>query len=423
MGSRENACPIIADHPFDSSNRDQPHAEQRTLEARHPRRCPLRQSRDVLRDGLQGRRLRQADDRRCQRAFDDHAVQRGSAAAGGCGDSRDQEVRSERAGVRHADRIGRDQHGHRRHEVLAGVARSHRRFDRNLRARPMDGRRARDRRLRQEHAGRLDGDRALQCPCDLRLWRHREARSLQRQGPDDRVVVRSGRRIHRRPTERKRLQRDRAPLRARLGLVWRHVHRQYDELVVRSARHQPAVLVDDGQSGRRESEEHRRERARAGRRDQESIVAAPDHHAQVDRKRGVADHGSRRLDQRSAALPRDSALGRCRMDAGGLRASAPQSTGARRSETFGPLCRDRPAQGRRHSASAEDIAGEWFAARRLHHDHRQDDGRDAGRCAGRAAQRSGRHPPIFKSDVRARASGGAERQPRSRKGVSQKSPG
>ncbi len=111
------------------------------------------------------------------------------------------------AGVRHADGVGRDQHGHRRHEVFAGIARSHRRFDRNLRARPVDGRRARDRRLRQEHAGRRDGDRALQRARDLRLWRHRETGSLQRQGPHDRVVVRSSRRIHRRPLESKRISR------------------------------------------------------------------------------------------------------------------------------------------------------------------------------------------------------------------------
>ena len=43
-------------------------------------------------------------------------------------------------------------------------------------------------------------------------------------------------------------------MRTGLGLMRRHVHRQHDEFVVRSARHQPAVFIDDGQSGQRESE-------------------------------------------------------------------------------------------------------------------------------------------------------------------------
>ena len=37
--------------------------------------------------------------------------------------------------------------------------------------------------------------------------------------------------------------------------------------------------------------------------------AARHHHAQVDRERDRAHHGDRRLDQRSAALPRDRARG------------------------------------------------------------------------------------------------------------------
>jgi dihydroxy-acid dehydratase len=56
-----------------------------------------------------------------------------------------------------------------------------------------------------------------------------------------------------------------------------------------------------------DSARHRREGA--GQCDPEGHEAARHHHAQVDRERGRADHGDRRLDQRGAALPRDRARG------------------------------------------------------------------------------------------------------------------
>ncbi len=68
----------------------------------------------------------------------------------------DQGMRRQSASVRHADDFRRHVDGHRRHEVLADLARSHRRLHRNRRQRAVDGRRARHRRLRQEHAGRHD---------------------------------------------------------------------------------------------------------------------------------------------------------------------------------------------------------------------------------------------------------------------------
>ncbi len=80
--------------------------------------------------------------------------------------------------------------------------------------------------------GGVDGDRTLQCPCNLRLRRDGEARTLQRQRPDDRLVVRSSGRVQGGPTERKRLQGNRASLRAGLGIVRRHVYREHNELVI-----------------------------------------------------------------------------------------------------------------------------------------------------------------------------------------------
>ena len=68
------------------------------------------------------------------------------------------------ADLRHAHHLRRHGHGHRGHEVLAGQPRSHRRLHRDLRAGPVDGRRAGRGRLRQEHARRHDGHPAANVP-------------------------------------------------------------------------------------------------------------------------------------------------------------------------------------------------------------------------------------------------------------------
>ncbi len=116
----------------------------------------------------------------------------------------------------------------------------------------------RDRRLRQEHAGCHDGDRTLQRAGDLRVRRHRQAGPLQGRGPDHRFGVRGGRRVHRRAHRRGGLQADRAALHPGLGVLRRHVHGQHDELVVRGARHEPAVFLDHGQPGPGKGRQHGR---------------------------------------------------------------------------------------------------------------------------------------------------------------------
>ena len=136
-------------------------------------------------------------------------------------------------------------------------------------------------------------------------------------------------------------------------LVRRHVHRQHDELVVRGARHVAAVFVDDGEPRSGKGRLRRRIGARAGRSGQEGPEAARHHHEEVDRERRRADHGDRRLDQRRAALSGDRARGRSGMDHRRLRAHAEESAGDLRPEAVGPVRRDRPAQGGRHSAGAE----------------------------------------------------------------------
>ena len=62
--------------------------------------------------------------------------------------------------------------------------------------------------------------------------------------------------------ERGRLLPDRAPRDPRQRLVRRHVHRQHDELGVRGARHEPAVLAHDGQRRTTRSSAAPREAAR-----------------------------------------------------------------------------------------------------------------------------------------------------------------
>jgi hypothetical protein len=71
-------------------------------------------------------------------------------------------IRRQPADLRHAHHQRRHGHGHRGHEVQPGEPRGHRRLRRDLRGRPVDGRRAGHRRLRQEHARRHDGHAARQ---------------------------------------------------------------------------------------------------------------------------------------------------------------------------------------------------------------------------------------------------------------------
>ena len=177
----------------------------------------------------------------------DHALQLRPAAPGRRGGHRAEGRRRQPADLRHADHQRRHGHGHRRHEVQPGVARGHRRLRRDLRRRPVDGRRDGHRRLRQEHARRHDGHAARQRAGHLHLRRHHPARPLQGPGPEHRQRVRGGGPVQRRQDERGRLLPDRAPRHPGQRLLRRHVHRQHHELGLRGAGHEPALRVDDGQ--------------------------------------------------------------------------------------------------------------------------------------------------------------------------------
>ncbi|KAF1858236.1 hypothetical protein Lal_00014736 [Lupinus albus] len=356
------------------------------------------------------RRFRQADDRRRQRPFHDHAVQCGPAETGRRGHRDDPRRGRESAGVRHADHFRRHVDGHRGHEVLADLARGDRRLHRDVRERAVDGRRRRDRRLRQEHAGRDDRAGAHERPRHLRLRRYDPAGALEGQGSDHRVRVRSRGRIHGGAHEPGGFRRHRAQRLSVVRLVRRHVHGEHDVVVVRGARHVAAVLVDDGQSGRREDGIRGGIGARARGSRQARPEAARHHHATIHRERGGADHGDGRLHERRAALPRHRARGRGGMDDRRFRAGAPQGPRDLQPEAVGRIRGDGPAPGGRHPAGAEAAAGRGPAARRLHHHHGPHAGGGTRARAVRAAGRAGRHPPAGAGAVQRRTPGDPEGQ-------------
>ena len=130
------------------------HGGQLAFQDDHRRRGALAEPRDAARGRLRRHRLREADRRRRERPFDHEPVQRRHPAARRPRDGGAQGGGRDAAGVRRAHHHRRHRHGHRGDEVLARVARGDRRRDRDERERPGDGRRARGRRLRQEHARR-----------------------------------------------------------------------------------------------------------------------------------------------------------------------------------------------------------------------------------------------------------------------------
>ena len=118
----------------------------------------------------------------------------------------------------------------------------------------------------------------------------------------------------------------------------------------------------------------RRVGARAGRGDPQRPEAARHHHAQVDRERGRAGHGDRRLDQRGAALPRDRHAAGVKWTIDDFERMRQQGAGAVRPQALGPLRGGGLPPRRRRAAGAEDAARERPAARRVHDHPRQDHG-------------------------------------------------
>ena len=145
--------------------------------------------------------------------------------------------------VRHHHGLGRHLDGHAGHALLARVARSDRRLDRDRRRRPGLRRARGDRRLRQEHAGLHDGHRAPRPPGGVRLRRHDPA---GRRAPRHRLRVRGGRRARAGHDLGPQAARSRTHGDSGAGQLRRHVHGQHDGLGHRGARHEPGQQLGAG---------------------------------------------------------------------------------------------------------------------------------------------------------------------------------
>ena len=105
--------------------------------------------------------------------------------------------RARRHAVQHDRRLRRHLDGHRRHELLAPIARPHRRLDRNRDVRPVVRCVHRASRLRQEHARLADGARPAQSARLHGLRRHDSRRPHRRRAsrstssPRSRATARS----------------------------------------------------------------------------------------------------------------------------------------------------------------------------------------------------------------------------------------
>ena len=109
------------------------------------------------------------------------ALQRHARRTGGARAGRRARRRRHAARVHDHFRLRRHQHEPPGHEMLAGVARGDRRFDRAGDARPCLRRPDRLRRLRQESARHHDGHGPLQCAVGLHLRRRDADRHAPRQ--------------------------------------------------------------------------------------------------------------------------------------------------------------------------------------------------------------------------------------------------
>ena len=145
-----------------------------------------------------------------------HLLERGRAlqhradAPGAGGQEGRRRRRRHAARVLHHHRHRRHRHGPRGHEVLAAVARGHRRFGRADHARPLLRRAGRPRRLRQVAARHDDGDVPAQRAVDLHLWRLDPARHLQGPAGHRAGRVRGGRQAFGRQDVGRRSRRARA---------------------------------------------------------------------------------------------------------------------------------------------------------------------------------------------------------------------
>ena len=278
--------------------------------------------------------------------------------------------------LQHHHRLRRHLDGHAGHEVLAGVARSDRRLDRDRGRRAGLRRRRRDRRLRQEHAGLRDGHGAARtvprcsstaarsCPgAEASATSSRCSRPSARTPPasisDDAAAWKSSAR----------------PFPAPGSCGGMYTANTMASAIEALGMSLPNSSAQEAVSRDKRTDCRARGRGR-GQPDQARHQARRHPDARGVRERHHRDDRARRLDQRRAAPAGDRARGR--------RASS-SSTTSRASAAKVPVLADLRPSGkysmseliahRRHPAADEDAARRRPAARRLPDGHRQD------RCA------------------------------------------
>ncbi len=277
--------------------------------------------------------------------------------------------------------------------------------DRDRGARPEHGRRARHRRLRQEHARLRHGHGAPQHPRDLRLRRQHPARPLRGAGPQHRVASsrRSGAYTAARSTRGRRLHRVQALPGRRL--LRRHVHRQHHVL---APSRRWACRCPTPRPWRPSAAE-KRETFLAGSRCWWPRCDANLRPRDIITRKSLenAYHGGAgpgRLDQRGAAPDGHRARGRASPwtldDFDRVRRRVPHLADLKPSGRYVMIDLHRAGG---TPQVMKILLADGAAARRLHDRHRQDArGEPRGR-PGRAARRPGRDPPVVRPDVRAGA--------------------
>ena len=191
--------------------------------------------------------------------------------------------------------------------------------------RPEHGRRAGDRRLRQEHAGGDDGDRAPQHPRDLRLRRHHQAGPARRPRPHDRQRLRGGRPARGRQDRRGRaastIERNACPGAGSCGGMYTaNTMSSAIEAMGMSLPYSSTMAAEDAEKAESAGS------ARRGcwsRRSGSDLLPRRHPHAQGVRERDRGRDGARRLDQRGAAPDwRSRTRPRCRSTSTTSRRSA-----------------------------------------------------------------------------------------------------
>ena len=177
----KHAGRVLTDSPASFGDRpaDTIHVYEQILLARHPAPQPGRVAGDAVRHRPDRRRPAEAAGRHLQHVVRGQHLQHAPRSAGRARQGRRAGGRPGRPALQHHRRQRRPLDGHRRHELLAAVARPDRRLDRDRDGRAVVRRADHRPRLRQEHAGQRHRDGAAQPAVADGLRRHDPRRATR----------------------------------------------------------------------------------------------------------------------------------------------------------------------------------------------------------------------------------------------------